>query len=236
MRGAALAALLALWPPLWPLAAGAEPISAADYAAPTDRYPHGALGDDLEWAALVLTVGGQQRRFTLPEELVFEDTAPRLADLGGDGAPEVIVVESHASQGARLAVWGAEGRIAATPFIGARFRWLAPLGAADLDGDGRVEIAYVETPHLGRTLRLVRLEGGTLVPVAEAKGHTNHRFGDTFLQGGIAGCPGGPVIVTADAGWRRALHTRWQGGALVTEDAGRYAGPDSLSPGAACKG
>lgn len=232
MRGAALAALLALWP-----AAGlAQGIAAADYAAPTDRYPHGALGDDLEWGALVLMVGGQQRRFILPEELVFEDTAPRLADLDGDGAPEVIVVESHATQGARLAVWGPGGRIAATHFIGTRFRWLAPLGAADLDGDGRVEIAYVETPHLGRTLRLVRLEGEALVPVAEAKGHSNHRFGDTFLQGGIAGCPGGAVIVTADAGWRRALHTRWQGGALLTEDAGRYAGPDSLAPGAACNG
>lgn len=232
MRGAALAALLALWP----LAGLADQIRAAEYAAPTDRYPHGALGDDLEWGALVLTVGGQQRRFTLPEELVFEDTAPRLADLDGDGAPEVIVVESHAAEGARLAVWGPGGRIAATPFIGTRFRWLAPLGAADLDGDGRVEIAYVETPHLGRTLRLVRLEGEALVPVAEAAGHSNHRFGDTFLQGGIAGCPGGAVIVTADAGWRRALHTRWQGGALLTEDAGRYAGPDSLAPGAACEG
>lgn len=232
MRGAALAALLALWP-----AAGlADQIRAAVYAAPTDRYPHGALGDDLEWGALVLMVGGQQRRFTLPEELVFEDTAPRLADLDGDGAPEVIVVESHAAQGGRLAVWGPEGRIAATPFIGTRFRWLAPLGAADLDGDGRVEIAYVETPHLGRTLRLVRLEGDRLVPVAEAAGHSNHRFGDPGRQGGIALCPGGAVIVTADAGWRRALHTRWQGGALVTEDAGRYAGPDSLAPGAACEG
>ena len=230
MRGGVLAALLTLWAGV----AEAEPIRAAAYAAPTDRYPHGALGDDLEWGALVLTVGTEQRRFILPEDLVFEDTAPRLADLGGDGAPEVIVVESHTSQGARLAVWGPEGRIAATPFIGTRFRWLAPLGAADLDGDGRVEIAYVETPHLGRTLRLVRLEGDRLVPVAEAKGHSNHRFGDPGLQGGIALCPGGPVIVTADAGWRRALHTRWQGGALVTEDAGRYAGPDSLSPGAAC--
>ena len=60
----------------------------------------------------------------------------------------MIVVESHAAR-ARLAVWGAGGRLAAIPFIGTRFRWLAPLGAADLDGDGRVEIAYAETPHPG---------------------------------------------------------------------------------------
>ncbi|MDP3342596.1 VCBS repeat-containing protein [Frigidibacter sp.] len=231
MRGGALAALLALWP----FAAHAEPIRAADYAAPTDRYPHGALGDDLEWGALVLSLGTERHRFTLPDELVFEDTAPRLADLDGDGAPEVIVVESHISQGARLAVWGPEGRIAATAFIGTRFRWLAPLGAADLDGDGRVEIAYVETPHLGRTLRFVRLEGDRLVPLAAQPGLTNHRFGDPQIQGGIAPCPGGPVIVTADAGWQRIIRTGWQDGRLTPEDAGRYTGPDSLVPQRACK-
>ncbi|MBC7139306.1 MAG: VCBS repeat-containing protein [Defluviimonas sp.] len=230
MRGAALAAVLALLP----LPAPAGQIRAASYAAATDRYPHGALGDDLEWGALVLTLGAGRRRFTLPPDLVFEDTAPRLADLDGDGAPEVIVVESHASRGARLAVWGAEGRIAASPFIGTRFRWLAPLGAADLDGDGRVEIAYVETPHLGRSLRLVRLEGDRLVPLAAASGHSNHRFGDASLQGGIALCPGGAVVVTADALWRRVLHSRWQGGALTTAEAGRYTGPGSLAPAAAC--
>lgn len=232
MRGAVLAAVLALLP----VAAMAQPILAADYAARVDRYPHGALGDDLEWGALVLTLDGQQRRFNLPDELVFEDTAPRLADLDGDGAPEVIVVESHARQGARLAVWGTEGRIATTPFIGARFRWLAPLGAADLDGDGRVEIAYVETPHLGRVLRLVRLEGARLAPIAAAPGHTNHRFGEPFLQGGIAACRDGAVIVTADAGWRRVLYTRWHRGALATRDAGPYTGPGSLAPSRACDG
>lgn len=230
MRGAALAAVLALMP----AAAMAQPIRAADYAAPTDRYPHGALGDDLEWGALVLTLDGQKRRFTLPDDLVFEDTAPRLADLDGDGAPEVIVVESHALQGARLAVWDAEGRIAATPFIGTRFRWLAPLGAADLDGDGRVEIAYVETPHLGRVLRLVRLEGDRLAPLAAEPGHTNHRFGDPALQGGIADCPGGAVIVTADSAWRRVQYSRWHGEALATRDAGPYTGPGSLAPERAC--
>ncbi|GGH45651.1 VCBS repeat-containing protein [Frigidibacter albus] len=232
MRGGALVALLALWP----VAAAAETIRAADYADATGRYPHGALGDDLEWGALLLTLDGQQRRFTLPDALVFEDTAPRLADLDGDGAPEVIVVESHAAQGARLAVWGPGGRIAATPFIGTRFRWLALLGAADLDGDGRVEIAYVETPHLGRTLRLVRLEGDRLVPLADLPGLTNHRFGDPQIQGGIGLCPGGPVIVTADAGWQRILHTIWQDGRLTPQDAGPYTGPDSLAPGRACPG
>ncbi len=111
---------------------------AVRYDAPTDRYPHGVLGDELEWGALILELDSGTRVLRLPANRVFEDTAPRLVDLEGDGAPEVVVVESDASAGARLAVYDADGLVAATPFIGTRFRWLAPVGAADLDGDGRV--------------------------------------------------------------------------------------------------
>src|SRR5690606_33675671 len=130
------------------------------------------------------------RRIVLPHTRVFEDIEPRLADLDGDGAPEAIVVETDLDRGARLAVYDAGGLVAATPFIGRRHRWLAPVGAADLDGDGRVEIAYVETPHLGKTLKIVRLVGDDLQPVAEAPGLTNHRIGDPFIQGRIATCGG----------------------------------------------
>jgi hypothetical protein len=42
----------------------------------------------------------------LPETEVFEDLAPRLADLDGDGKAEIIVVQSHRDLGARLAVYG----------------------------------------------------------------------------------------------------------------------------------
>ena len=74
------------------------------------------------------------------------------------GAPEVIVVESSQSGGARLAVYGydrgALRPVAATPEIGRRNRWLAPAGVADLNGDGQLDIAYVETPHLAGVLRI----------------------------------------------------------------------------------
>ena len=40
------------------------------------------------------------------EGQVFEDTAPRLADLDGDGAPEVVTVVSIFDQGAQVMVWG----------------------------------------------------------------------------------------------------------------------------------
>ncbi|MDT0682350.1 VCBS repeat-containing protein [Roseicyclus sp. F158] len=210
------------------------PIVDASYDAPTGRYPHGALGDDLEWGRLKVRIAGQppcswpyaDLVAVLPETRVFEDTEPRLADLDGDGAPEVIVVESHRDLGARLAIWGlrrgALDRIAATPAIGTRFRWLAPLGAADLDGDGRAEIAYVDRPHLARTLRIVRLQGSRLRPVAEAYGHTNHRIGDTTISGGIRDCGTGPEIITASPDWSDVQASRLSGGTLRTQvlDAG----------------
>jgi len=183
MRRVSLVLLLALWAG----AAQADPfsIASARYEAPTERYPHGALGDPIEWGALVLqSETGAVRRLTLPESAVFEDTAPRLFDVDRDGMMEVIAVESDTKRCARLAIYGPDGMIAATPYIGTRFRWLAPLVAADLDGDGWIEIAYIDRPHLAKVLRVWRFENGVLHPVAEASGLTNHQFGADVIEGG----------------------------------------------------
>ncbi|MFN0114914.1 MAG: FG-GAP repeat domain-containing protein [Paracoccaceae bacterium] len=210
-------------------------IASARFAEPTDRYDHAILGDAIEWGALLLRLrDGRRITFRLPDAMVFEDLSPRLADLDGDGAPEVIVVETFLDRGARLAVWDETGRIAATDALGETHRWLAPAGAGDLDGDGRAEVAYVETPHRTGTLRIVRLVGGRLAEVASASGLSNHRIGDDYIQGGIAICPDGPVIVTADTGWSRVVATRLEGGRLRPGDRGPYRGPASLGPKRAC--
>jgi hypothetical protein len=106
------------------------------------------LGDDIEHGALELTLAGTSTRtvIRLPQERVFEDTEPRVVDLDGDGAPEVVVVEAHRDVGARLAIYTATGLLAATPYIGTRNRWLAPIAVADLDGDGVTELAYIYAP------------------------------------------------------------------------------------------
>lgn len=238
MRRAVLAlALLAAAP------AAADPIAAARYAEPTGRYPHAVLGDDLEHGALEVTqASGARQLVRLPEVLVFEDTAPRLADLDGDGAPEVIVVESHAGLGARLAVWGlVEGRLARraeTPHIGTRFRWLAPAGTADLDGDGAMDIAAVDRPHLARILRVWRFETGPdrLVPLAEAPGLSNHRIGETEISGGLRDCGDGPEIVTANADWTQVMATRLTPRGLASRAVAPFTGPESFARALACAG
>lgn len=252
-RGACLAS--GLW---WAGAAAAEiraaaqcvgTVEGARYVAPTDRYPHGVLGDDLEWAELQLDYrparscpsDGGSLRIRLPEDLVFEDVAPRLVDLDGQDPPEIVVVESHRARGARLAVWGIRDnvfrRVAATPFIGARFRWLAPLGAADLDGDGAIELAYIDRPHLARTLRIWRFIAGqdALEEVAALPGVTNHRIGERDIAGGLRDCGTGPEIIVADAAWRTVLAVRFDGVAFSQHVLGPHRGRSSFADAMACR-
>nr|WP_217354900.1 VCBS repeat-containing protein [Ruegeria arenilitoris] len=201
-------------------ALAAETITTARYTDPTTRYPHGVLGDQIEWGSIELTFSdGKHRSFTLPDHLVFEDLAPRVIDVTGDGLPEVIAVESDARQGARLAIYGPQGRMAATPHIGTRFRWLAPVGAADLDGDGNIEIAYVDRPHLAKTLRIWRFSDGRLTEIAALPGLTNHRIGEDFISGGLRTCNGQPELIVASSDWRRIIAVRYDGG-WKTQDIG----------------
>ena len=203
----------------------------AEFVAPTDRYPHGVLGRIPGWGGLVIDLqpcgacddSMRQVRIDLPENRVFEDIAPRLWDITGDGRPEIVAVESDAEQGARLTVWEArtgEGNaplvslLAATPFIGTRFRWLAPLGAADFTGDGVAEIAYVETPHRDQVLRLVALSDDRLAEVAHLEGVTNHAIGEERIHGGVRICNGRPEIMAQSADRSAVLAVRFEDGQL----------------------
>ncbi|KUJ86213.1 hypothetical protein AVO45_01255 [Ruegeria marisrubri] len=199
-------------------AAWADTIASARFTDPTSRYAHGVLGDDLEWGALELTLSdGRVLTHTLPDTRVFEDLAPRLGDLDGDTHPEVIVVESDTRTGASLAIYTAQGKLAATPHIGTRFRWLAPAGAADLDGDGRMEIAYVDRPHLAKTLRIWRFADGDLTEITTLPGLTNHRIGDDFITGGLRDCGAGPELILASGDWRHVTSVRHANGWVRTE-------------------
>lgn len=207
-----------------------QPVAYACYERPTRRYGHGALGDRGEWERLsvVLRIAGatagdgggltRQLRIEAPDDGVFEDVAPRLADLDGDGIVEIVAVESTAQGGAALVVFrtSPEGvvRFAATPPIGQRHRWLAPAGIADLDGDGRIEIAYVETPHLAGILRVWRLAGPELVEIASAEGFSNHSFGAAGIVGGVRDCGAGTELVLPDRSRRQVMAVRLDQGSL----------------------
>lgn len=229
------------------------PVSAT-LSGPTDRYPHNVLGRIPAFTALSVTAQvcdtcaapRVTARMELPAPLVFEDVAPRLWDVTGDGRPEVVVVQSHESLGGRLTVWELRQAeedaaplfrlLAATDFIGTRFRWMAPFGFGDFTGDGRIEIAYVETPHLGKTLRLVGIDGDRLVERAALSGVTNHRIGEEEIAGAVRVCAGRAEAVLASADWRRIVAVAWQGDALVSRDLGALTGPQDWAAALACPG
>ena len=219
-------------------------IAAARYEVPDDVYPHRIMGTIREKRVLAATLtDGREVRFDLrdgPEPThVFEDIAPRIADADGDGAPDIVVVQSDPDLGAQLAVYslrhGALAKSAATPHIGQRFRWLAPVGIADLNGDGVTDIAYVDRPHLAKTLRVWTWAPGGLTEIVSLPGVTNHRIGDEVIWGGLRDCGDGPEMIVADAAFATILSVRLVGSDLVATPLGLPATPASFDRAMSCR-
>jgi len=169
-------------------AAGAEErIVEAKYAQPVEWYGHFDLGRPHEYATLAATTDtGRKLELQLPEGEVFEDLAPRLVRLAAGEPDELLAIISRRDSGARLVLIGlSAGNLAITaqaPAIGIPMRWLNPVGVADLDGDGRSEIAAVITPHIGGILTVYRKRGRNLVKVASLPGFSNHVYGSAELK------------------------------------------------------
>lgn len=218
-----------------------DEVLSAQFTHPTNKYAHGVLGDAIEWSGLSLRFVGQRKEpwgveIPLPADHVFEDLKPRLVDLNLDGRPNaVMVVETDMARGAALALYTAAGKIAQTPHIGRSNRWLAPIAAGDLDGDGRVEIAYIDRPHLAKTLRIWRFEAGNLTEVASKSGLTNHRIGDDFITSGLRRCAQGPELVTVDASWGRLIASRLSQEEITSREIGAFTGHASLQAALACR-
>jgi hypothetical protein len=168
------------------IARGERNISEAWLTEPTTRYRHFVLGAAYEAASLtVLLKDGRRLTLRLPETSVFEDRLPRLADLDGDGKDEIVLVHSYLEKGSALAVIGVRGDgltiLAETPPTGRPHTWLNPAGIADFDGDGRLDIAYVQMPHVLGRLRVWTLRPEGLREIATLEDTSNHVAGSADL-------------------------------------------------------
>lgn len=236
MRGAAVACLLAATP------VAAQDITSARYLEPSSAYGHNAVADG-EYALLEITLSDGARKTFRFDGAVFEDTAPRLHDFDGDGAPEVVTVVSDFETGARIQLWTAQdGQIVpagSNAPIGQRFRWLAIAGIADFDGNGVDDIAYVDRPHLAKELVFVAVDMDATTSrwtqVSRVAGLTNHHLGAAVIEGGVRTCADQPpVVVTASADWSMIVETRFLDGSPQSQAIAPYSGVNGFAPFLRC--
>lgn len=154
----------------------------------TDRYEHGALGDTVEGSSLVVVdpvVPEVQARSTLEPPAVFEGLQPLVADLDGDGDPEIVTTLADSENGARIAVHDADGDVVATGPIHEP-GWRHQLVVAPLGPGGAPELAVVRKPHVDKLLEFYRLDGRSLDVVATAEGFSSHTYRSRITDGAVA--------------------------------------------------
>ena len=169
------------------VAVGQRDIARAWLSEPTARYDHDILGDKNAAGSLVIELrNGTRQIVRLKDDAVFEDLAPRLADLDRDGRDEIVVVKSSLKRGSSLAVIaerkGKYDIVAETPPLGAAQRWLNPAGIGDFKGDGKVAIALVRQPHVVGDLELWSWTGNDLRKIAGFADASNHVAGTRAID------------------------------------------------------
>lgn len=167
------------------IAIAADSTVFAQYIDPTDSYPHGTLGDVWEATGLVVYHEGRFKELQLSDNQVFEDITPRLVDVNNDDVPELICIRTDVNAGAGIAIYRLTetglADYAFVPEIGTPFRWLNLAAVYDLDQDGSLDLAWVETPHLGGILKVGTIREGEITVAAEHPFVTNHGIGERNL-------------------------------------------------------
>jgi hypothetical protein len=202
---------------------GPERIAAAWLIGPTDIYGHGILGDGIEASGFrFLRKDGVHFTYRLDGASVYEDLRVRLVDLNDDGTEEALLIRSYLDRGAALAVYdlraGGPRPLGESPAIGLPNRWLNPAGAADFDGDGLVEVAIVETPHIGGILKFFQLHEDGLRLEHRAEGFSNHAIGSRVLDLSAVldwNADGVPDLALPDAGRRHLKVVSLAGGSFT---------------------
>lgn len=165
----------------------AADITQARFSLPTDSYDHCVLGDCIEYQAIeAILEDGYMLTLRLEDDSVFEDVTPRLVPMGLNGKKAILTVRSYPDTGAALVLLEVRsGKLKITAEsapIGTAHRWQNPIGAADFDRDGKIEIASVHTPHLRGILTLYERRGKKLVIDKQAEAFSNHQPGSAELD------------------------------------------------------
>ena len=103
----------------------------------------------------------------------------------------------------------------------------------DFDGDGTIDIAYVDRPHLAKTIRVFAYDGG-LTEVGQIAGYSNHRIGEDFISGGVRDCGQGPELIVARGDWSGMVALRFDGSGFTETPLGHDISPSAFAAALAC--
>ncbi len=165
------------------------------YTTPSSVYRHNIFETPHEFKSLDT---GEGQLITLDEQTVFEGIAP--IGFQAQGKDYIMATQSDLSLGAYLALYaqnemGHYELVDQLAPIGRSHRWLALAFVHDLDGNGYPEVAYVETPHLGRVAKLYEVVDDQFKFRGEFSGVTNHHIGSDEILGGL-------VVKNDQVSWR----------------------------------
>ncbi|MCY3910388.1 MAG: hypothetical protein OXF99_02675 [bacterium] len=158
-------------------------------AGPTDRFPHSALGDNLEATSVVVVTVGVNEVETVyrSEDDVIESIAPLLADVDGDGIHDVVLTVSNDRE-----VWivvassTGGGVVAISDPVDRLLGWRHLIAVGPLGPTGQTEIAEVLYPDAQGSLRFLSLSGSYLGVAAVRTGYRSHEFGARNLEQAVA--------------------------------------------------
>ena len=158
-------------------------------AEPTDRYPHSALGDNLEATAVaVVTVGVNEVEMVYrSENNVIESIAPLLADVDGDGIDDVALTVSNDRE-AWIVVASSTGGgvVAISDPVDRLLGWRQLVAVGPLGPTGQTEIAEIVYPDADGRVQFLSLAGGDLRVAATRAGYRSHEFGARNLEQALA--------------------------------------------------
>mgnify|MGYP001821984155 CR=1 FL=1 len=155
--------------------------------APTNRYPHAILGDDIEAGGFAIATAPSLEvtaRVAIEEPAVIEGRRAIWADFDGDGTLEVQVTVSDGDGGARLVVFEESGEISTEgAAVGRGSRWRHQIAFGNFGGAQRgVEVV---TPHIGGIVSFHEYDE-EISRVARRSDFTSHAIGSRELEGGVA--------------------------------------------------
>jgi len=165
---------------------GSSGLQAVVLSDPTDRYPHGVLGDKLEASAVTVIAVAPNAltirfHYVVRAPAVFEDLIAVMAPIGEGRRQALVIVKSAPRQGSSILVLGwRDGGLevlAEGPVFGQGNRWVHVIGAADMSGDGIPELIAVNTPHLAGVLVAYERKGASLISSGKALGYSSHGAG-----------------------------------------------------------